>query len=175
MRRIRWMSLITVLVLVVAACGEDTTTDATEAPAAEETTVPEGEPTTTAAPDTTEAEDEPTTTPDTTAPPSTKPPEGTDGPPLVVNGQAITPELTCAGVDGAVVFIDDGIRYIAGFENGTFLRVILDAGEVLETTDVTLTDDPSGAFPRGILQGEFDEAAITMYLDDDLDDCPELP
>lgn len=54
MKRIRWLSLVAILALVVAACGE-TTTDTTEAAQAEETTVPEEEPTTTAAPGTTEA------------------------------------------------------------------------------------------------------------------------
>lgn len=112
-----------------------------------------------------------TSTPATTGPPD---PVGIDGPPLIVNGQTITPESICAGVDGAVVYIDDGVRYIAGFEGRPFLRIILSDGEVLETDEVTLSDDPSGAYRRGILYGELDELAVTMYLDDDLIPCQGL-
>lgn len=53
MKRIRWLSLSAVLALAVTACGEDVTTDTTEAPEAAETTA--AEPTTTEAPATTEA------------------------------------------------------------------------------------------------------------------------
>lgn len=111
---------------------------------------------------------EPTTT--TAEPPNVE--TAIDGPPLVVNGEAISPDLICAGVDGAVIFVDEGTRYIAGFEDGSFLRVILSDGMVLETNEVSLDEDRSGAYAKGILHGEFPEASITMYLDDDLAECP---
>lgn len=114
---------------------------------------------------------EPPTTTTTAGEPQTSKP-GLDGPPLVINGDPISPDLVCAGVDGAVVFVDGETRYIAGFEGGPFLRVILSDGEVLETDDVTLRDDASGGYARGVLVGEIPEARITLYLADGLSDCP---